>query len=83
MAKKRKNGQGTVRLRSDGRWEGRHIVGYPDGVSPKKKQLAEYLRQYPGVSNKSYIARETGMDRTTVQKYYDEVRAELAAPANT
>jgi len=31
------------------------------------------------VSNKSYIARETGMDRTTVQKYYDEVRAELAA----
>ena len=54
---------------------------YPDGVSPKKKQLAEYLRQHPGVSNKSYIARETGMDRTTVQKYYDEVRAELAAPA--
>ena len=46
-------------------------------------QLAEYLRQHPGVSNKSYIARETGMDRTTVQKYYDEVRAELAAPANT
>ena len=56
---------------------------YPDGVSPKKKQLAEYLRQHPSVSNKSYIARETGMDRTTVQKYYDEVRAELDAPANT
>ena len=56
---------------------------YPDGVSPKKKQLAEYLRQHPSVSNKSYIARETGMDRTTVQKYYDEVRAELATPANT
>ncbi len=57
---------------------------YPDGVSPKKKQLAEYLRQHPGVSSKSYIARETGTaDRTTVQKYYDEVRAELAAPANT
>ena len=56
---------------------------YPDGVSPKKKQLAEYLRKNPGVSNKSYIARETGMDRTTVQKYFDEVRAELAEPANT
>lgn len=56
---------------------------YPDGVSPKKKQLAEYLRQHPGVSNKSYIARETGMDRTTVQKYYDEVRTELAEPTNT
>ena len=56
---------------------------YPDCVSPKKKQLAEYLRQHPGVSNRSYIARETGMDCTTVQRYYDEVRAELAAPANT
>lgn len=30
MAKKRKNGQGTVRHRSDGRWEGRHIVGYDE-----------------------------------------------------
>ena len=55
---------------------------YPDGISPKKKQLAEYLRQHPGASNKNYIARETGMDRTTVQKYYDEVRAELAIPVN-
>lgn len=51
---------------------------YPDGVSPKKKQLAAYLRENPGVSNKSYIARQTGMAITTVYKYYDEVRAELA-----
>ena len=54
---------------------------YPDGVSPKKKQLAAYLRENPGVSNKSYIARELGMDVSTVRKYYDEVRAELAALA--
>lgn len=52
---------------------------YPDGVSPKKKQLAAYLWENPDVSNKSYIARELGIDRATVQKYYDEVRAELAA----
>ena len=51
---------------------------YPDGVSPKKKQIAAYLRENPGVSNKSYIARQLGMAITTVQKYYDEVRAELA-----
>lgn len=56
---------------------------YPDGVSPKKKQLAEHLRQRPGMSNKSGIARETGIDRTTVQKCYDEVRAELTEPTNT
>lgn len=54
---------------------------YPDGVSPKKKQLAAYLRKNPGVSNKSYIARELEMDVATVRKYYDEVRTELAAPA--
>ena len=54
------------------------VTEYPDGVSPKKKQLAAYLRENPGVSNKSYIARQTGMAITTVHKYYDEVRAELA-----
>ena len=50
---------------------------YPDGVSPKKKSIAVYLREHPGVTNKGMIARELGMDRTTVQRYYDEVRAEL------
>lgn len=57
------------------------VTEYPDGVSPKKKQLAAYLRDNPGVSNKSYIARQLGMAITTVQKYYDQVRAELAALA--
>ena len=56
---------------------------YPDDVSPKKKQPAEYLCQSHSVSNKSYIALEMGTDRTTVQRCYDEVRAEPAASANT
>ena len=50
---------------------------YPDGVSPKKKAVAAYLREHPGVTNKAKIARDLNMDRTTVQRYYDEVRAEL------
>ena len=29
MAKKRANGEGNIRKRSDGRWEGRYTVGYP------------------------------------------------------
>ena len=42
MAKKRKNGQGTVRKRSDGRWEGRHIVGYDEnGKAITKSVLAK------------------------------------------
>lgn len=54
---------------------------YPDGVSPKKKQIAAYLRENPDVSNKSYIARQLGMAITTVHKYYDEIRLEMAALA--
>ena len=50
---------------------------YPDGVSPKKKAIAAYLRENPGVTNKAKIARDLNMDRTTVQRYYDEIRAEL------
>ena len=49
---------------------------YPDGVSPKKKAIAAYLRKNPGVTNKAKIARDLNMDRTTVQRYYDEIRAE-------
>ena len=31
MAKKRANGEGSIRKRSDGRWEGRYTAGYhPD-----------------------------------------------------
>ena len=39
---------------------------YPDGVSPKKKAIAAYLRENPGVTNKAKIARDLNMDRTTV-----------------
>ena len=50
---------------------------YPDGVRSKKKAVAAGLREHPGVTSKSLIAIELQMDRTTVQKYYDEVQAEL------
>ena len=50
---------------------------YPDGVSPKKKAIAAYLREHPGVTSKSLIARELQMDRSTVQRYYDEIREEF------
>ena len=46
-------------------------------MSPKKKAIAAYLREHPGVSSKSLIARELQMDRSTVQRYYDEIRAEF------
>ena len=39
MAKQRKHGTGTVRLRSDGRWEGRVVIGYDDSGLPKTKNV--------------------------------------------
>ena len=35
MAKRRKAGQGTLRLRKDGRWEGRIVVDYKENGTPK------------------------------------------------
>ena len=36
---KRKSGDGTVRLRKDGRWEGRIIIGYDENNLPKTKNV--------------------------------------------
>ncbi len=42
----------------------------PDGISEKKKQIAAYMREHPEVTNKSLIAREAGVARSTVARYY-------------
>ena len=34
MAKKRANGDGNIRKRKDGRWEGRYVVGRDPGKAP-------------------------------------------------
>ena len=39
MGRKRKSGEGTVRLRKDGRWEGRVVVAYDDNGLPKTKNV--------------------------------------------
>jgi integrase len=39
VGRKRKNGEGTVRLRKDGRWEGRVVIGYDDNGLPKTKNV--------------------------------------------
>lgn len=39
MAKKRKNGEGTLRHRTDGRWEGRIVIGYDKDGNPKTKSV--------------------------------------------
>lgn len=49
----------------------------PDGISKKKKAIAEYMRTHPEVTNKSQIAKAVEVDRSTVGKYYDEIRKEM------
>ena len=39
MAKKRKYGTGTVRKRTDGRWEARVVIGYNENGNPKTKNV--------------------------------------------
>lgn len=39
MGRKRKSGEGTVRLRKDGRWEGRVVIGYDEKNLPKTKSI--------------------------------------------
>ena len=39
MSKKRPDGDGTIRKRSDGRWEGRVVIGCDDKGLPKTKGI--------------------------------------------
>jgi len=47
MPGRRKKGQGTVRQRTDGRWEGRYIVGYNDeGEAIQKSVFGKTKTEY-------------------------------------
>ena len=39
MAKRRPSGDGMVRKKEDGRWEGRVVVGYDEAGNPKTKNV--------------------------------------------
>ena len=45
MAKKRKSGEGTLRKRADGRWEGRVVVGYDENNNYREDMVMELLFQ--------------------------------------
>ena len=39
MSKRRKSGEGTLRQRSDGRWEARGVIGYDENNLPRTKNV--------------------------------------------
>ena len=44
MAKKRANGEGNIRKRKDGRWEGRYTAGYDAKAGTCKSSIRSYWR---------------------------------------
>ena len=62
MAKQRKHGTGTVRLRSDGRWEGRVVIGYDDSGLPKTKNVLAKTKTECEKKLKSLIAAQKGSE---------------------
>lgn len=63
MAKQRKHGSGTVRLRSDGRWEGRVVIGYDDSGLPKTKNVLAKTKAECEKKLKSLIAAQKDLSR--------------------
>ena len=86
MARKRKAGDGTVRQRKDGRWEGRIVIGYDDNGYPKtknvlaktKKECLEKLQklkeecggQTPGVMGQSSFTGDGNIHREFIVSLY-------------
>ena len=62
MAKQRKHGSGTVRLRSDGRWEGRVVIGYDGSGLPKTKNVLAKTKAECEKKLKSLIAAQKGSE---------------------
>ncbi len=51
--------------------------GRPKGSGTKEQILRNYLKEHPEETNKSKIAKETGLTRPTVYKYFDKIKDEL------
>ena len=62
--------------------ESGNLDAIPDGISEKKKAIAAYMREHPEVTSKSAIAKAVGADRSTVRKYYNEIRSEFGLKLN-
>lgn len=90
MAKRRPSGDGMVRKREDGRWEGRIVVGHKDNgdsifryiSAPTQKELSAKLRQltetYKGVD----LTEESNMSLSVwLDKWLDEYMAATLRPS--
>ena len=70
MAKKRKNGEGTLRKRTDGRWEARVVIGYDENNLPRTKNVTAVNKE-KCLEKLEKLKQEIGM----VQP--DKIKAEM------
>ena len=82
MAKRRPSGDGMVRKRDDGRWEGRIVVGHKENgdsifryvYAPTQKELSAKLRQHID----SYQGADlTEQSRMTLSEWHRELTGEV------
>lgn len=59
----------------EGNW--RNKDGRPKGSGTKEQIIREYLQEHPEETNKSKIAKDLNIDRKTVHKFFDKIKAEL------
>ncbi len=77
MAKRRPSGDGMVRKREDGRWEGRIVVGHKENgdsifryvYAPTQKELSAKLRQHIEMYRGVDLTEQSGM---TLAEWLDQ-----------
>ena len=70
MAKKRANGEGNIRKRKDGRWEGRYTAGHdPETGKPIYKNVLGRTQAEAKAKLKAAIEEAKSLDVTKAGKY--------------
>ena len=69
MAKRRANGEGSIRKRSDGRWEGRYVAGHDDSGKPIRKNVLGKTQAEAKEKLKSALAAAGTLDVIRAEEY--------------
>ena len=69
MAKRRASGEGNIRKRSDGRWEGRYVAGHDENGNPIRKNVLGKTQAEVKEKLKRAIEDAQGMDVGRAEDY--------------
>ena len=69
MAKRRASGEGNIRKRSDGRWEGRYVAGHDANDKPIRKNVLGKTQAEAKDKLKQAISDAQGLDIGTADEY--------------